>query len=221
MIVLVVIALAVVGCGDQGLFDGVGDRTRTFVEGETTTTVAIPTVAAGAAGEAVVDVSDVGWFNDSKEFQATGTPTEVIAEVWRNRPDVNRFVQSSRAEIAAALPGIGFPELVPEDVRWITSQLVYQPTQGTLDPDTSAAFGLWASEPYQSDAGRVGVLRVGRAPIGSPIGRSELSSIVVPDGLSLGWTEGLLRYELFCSAQISSQLCEEVAMSTVALEEIG
>jgi hypothetical protein len=60
-------ALVVVGCGEAGLLDGVGDRTRSFVEGETTTTVSIPTVAAGTGNEALVGTLDVVWYNDAKD----------------------------------------------------------------------------------------------------------------------------------------------------------
>jgi len=217
MLIVCFVALVVTSCGEAGVFDGVGDRTREFVQGETTTTIPIPSVAAGQEGEAVVDATDVLWYNDQKDPQFSGQPEQVIADVWNGRIENSRFVQASRAEIAQALPTLMFPSVVPEQVRWVTSQLVYKEALGTLDPDTSTAFGLWTTDPYQSDTGRVAVLRVGRAPTDTPIPRSEILSIVVPDGLSLGWTEDAMRYELLCRSEISEDLCREVARSSKPL----
>jgi hypothetical protein len=217
---LVSLVLLLTACGEQGLLDGVGDRTESFVNGSTTTTVALPAVAAGQVGEAVVSARDVLWFNDGKDPQFTGEAIDVVGAVWRGRAGSSRFVQSSRAEIAAALPGIMFPSTVPEQVRWITSQLVYQADQGTLDPDTSAAFGLWSTDPYQSETGRIGVLRVGPAATDAPASRSEIVPTSVPQGLSLAWTEASMRYELFCGSEISDELCYEVAASSVELAEL-
>lgn len=214
------LALVAVSCGEAGLLDGVGERTREFVEGQTTTTIPIPSVAAGQEGEAVVSATDVLWYNDQKSPQYTGTPEQVVGDVWLGRTENSRFVQSSRREIAAALPELTFPSLVPEQVRWITSQLVYEQALGTLDPDTSTAFGMWSSDPYQSDTGRLAVLRVGRAPVDAPFQRSEIVPIVVPDGLSVSWTENTMRYELFCRSQISEDLCLEVAASSEPLSAL-
>ena len=72
-------------------------------------------------------------------------------------------MQAGRFEIAAALPGVEFPRLVPEKVTHISSQLVFDPLTGTLDVGTSAAFGLWTAEPYTVPRieGQLVVLRVG------------------------------------------------------------
>jgi hypothetical protein len=217
---IVLLALVAVGCGEAGPLDGVGDRTRSFVEGETTTTVSIPTVAAGTGNEALVGTLDVVWYNDAKDPQHIGEPDEVISAVWDDRVGNSRFVQSSRAELAAALPSLRFPEFVPEQVRWITSQLVYRESTGLLDPDTSAAFGLWTSDPYQSDTGRIGVLRVGGAAFDTLDRRSKIDLVVVPDGISLGWTESSMQYELFCRSEISEQLCTDVATSVMLMSDL-
>lgn len=214
---LAVLALVAVGCGEAGLLDGVGDRTRSYVQGETTTIVSIPTVAAGTGDEALLGALDVVWFNDAKDPQHTGEPDDVIQAVWADRVGNSRFVQSSRIELAAALPSLRFPEFVPAQVRWITSQLVYREVTGLLDPDTSAAFGFWTSDPYRSDTGRIGVLRVGRAAIDTLDRRSRIDTVVVPDGISLGWTEASMRYELFCRSEISEELCMDVATSAVLM----
>ncbi len=217
---IVLLALVVVGCGEAGLLDGVGDRTRSFVDGETTTTVSIPTVAAGTGSEALVGTLDVVWYNDAKDPQHIGEPDEVISAVWDDRVGNSRFVQSSRAELAAALPSLRFPEFVPEQVRWITSQLVYRESTGLLDPDTSAAFGLWTSDPYQSDTGRIGVLRVGSAAFDTLDRKSKIDLVVVPDGISLGWTESSMQYELFCRSEISEQLCTDVATTVMLMSDL-
>jgi hypothetical protein len=217
---LAAVALFAMGCGDAGLLDGVGDRTRDFVEGETTTTISIPTVAAGIGEEALVGTLDVVWYNDAKDPQHLGEPEDVITAVWDDRIGNSRFVQSSRAELAAALPSLRFPEFVPEQVRWITSQLVYDKSTGSLDTDTSAAFGLWTSDPYQSDTGRIGVIRVGQAPFDALDNRSPINVVVVPDGISLGWTESSMKYELFCRSEISEQLCTDVATSVLPMSDL-
>lgn len=220
MLVVGIVGLLVAACGESGPLDGVGDRTRLFVEGPTTTTLPVESVPVGQPGEAAVGATDVVWYNDGKNPQHLGESAEVIARVWNSRIGNSRFVQSSRAEIADALPVLTFPSLVPDHVRWITSQLVYDDATGTLDPDISAAFGFWASEPYLSDTGRVGVLRVGVAPADTPVTRSEIVSIVVPDGLSLGWTQSDMRYELFCRSEVSQALCIEIAESSTLLVDL-
>ena len=211
-------ALFIAGCGDAGLLDGVGDRTREAVQGATTTTSLVVAVAAGI-DEALVPSAELLWFNDDIVPRYTGPSVEVIESVW-TRQRSSRFVQAARVEIASALPSLAFPDQVPAQIRWITSQLVYNELTGELSSDTSAAFGLWTDEPYQSDTSRLGVLRVGRAPIEARAVRSTISSIEVPDGVSLTWTESGHRYELFCQSRVSEALCFEIALSTVPLLDL-
>jgi hypothetical protein len=217
---LIVLALIAVACGEAGLLDGAGDRTRVYAQGPTTTTLAVPSVPIGAAGESAVASVDVLWFNDQKDPQFRGEPEDVVADVWSGRIGNSRFVQSSRGEIADALPLLMFPALLPDQVLWVTSQLVYDEVSGTLDPDTSAAFGLWTTDPYQSDTGRLGVLRVGRTATDAIRQRSQMISVVVPDGLSLGWTEESMRYELFCRSEVSQELCIEIAESFTTMSDL-
>ena len=212
----VAIAVVVAGCGEAGLLDGVGDRTRSVVVGETTTTLPPITVAAGEVDEALVNATDVLWFNDELGGSAEGDADAVIASVWERQGN-SRFVQSSRREISLAVPALGFPSLVPDQVQWVTSQLVYNQTSGTLDPDTSAAFGMWSAEPYTTNTAQLAVLRVGRAALDIPSARSDLTVVAVPDGVSVGWTESGLRYELFCRTEVSEELCRETAESSVLL----
>jgi hypothetical protein len=215
-IVGLMLSALLVGCGEAGLLDGVGDATRVYVEGDQTTTTTVVPVAAGTGDEGLIGAMDAKWFNDDIPNQITGTSDQVVRGVWE-RELKSRFVQSSRTEISSALPSIMFPDLVPENVQWITSQLVFDEATGILDPDATAAFGLWVADPYQSDAARLGVLRVGRAATDLLPTRSEIVPIIVPDGISLSWTEDGHRYELFCRADISEELCGDVADSAVPL----
>ncbi len=215
-VLLAVGAVVLASCGEAGPLDGVGNRTREIVKGPTTTTSPIVAVAAGSEDEALIAARDVLWFNDDIDPQFTGQPDDVISDVWR-RQLRSRFVQSARREIAAALPTLSFPSLLPEQVQWVTSQLVYNPTTGTLDPDTSAAFGLWMAEPYNSDLDRLAVLRVGRAPTDALAARSPFAVTNLPDGVSLEWTDAGHRYELYCRSEVSEELCTAVAQSMVPL----
>jgi hypothetical protein len=105
-------------------------------------------------------------------------------------------------------------------VQWVTSQLVFDQATGHLDGNTSAAFGLWAVEPYTVTEGQIGVLRVGAAPGDVGAGRSDTVPILVPDGVNLGWTEGGLRYELFCRASIPDAVCEAMTDSFAPLSTL-
>jgi hypothetical protein len=219
-IIIVLASLALAACAESELLDGLGEKTRDLVEASTTTTIQQVEVEVDSGKAVLIGPGDLLWFNDDIDPQFTGSAQDVIRSVWERKLD-SRFVQASRDEIAAAMPSVLFPELVPEDVRWVTSQLVYDDTTGALDPETAAAFGFWTSEPYQSDTTRLGVLRIGFAPIDAGSARSEIVPILVPDGISLGWTEAAYRYELFCRSSVGDDLCIEVAVSTTALFELS
>lgn len=219
IVLLALFGALLAGCGEAGLLDGVGDRTRGYVQGEVAPPTTTASVVAGTGDEGLIGATDVKWFNDDIPNEMTGTAEQVVRGVWQ-RELSSRFVQSSRSEIALALPGMMFPDLVPDTVQWITSQLVYDETTGTLDQDTAAAFGLWTSDPYQSDTARLGVLRVGVAAVDLLPTRSDIVPIIVPDGISLGWTEAGYRYEMFCGSDISEELCFDIANSTTLLSSL-
>ena len=205
------IVLLAASCGEAGPLDGLGSRSQeaVIVPVETTTTIVLD---AGSGDEkTAVAASDVTWYNDVIQRQFEGEPALVINRVWQRKEDDNRFIQASRLEISSALPGIRFPGLIPNDVGWITSQLVYDVSSATLDRDTSAAFGLWAVEPYTVTDGRVAVLRVGEAPEAQAASAFEIIPDVVDDGLSLSWVTGSYRYELFCRVTLGEDLCWQVA----------
>ena len=90
----------------------------------------------------------VEWVNDELGDPQSTLAEEVVAGVWQRSNREDRYLQASRAEIAAALPGLEFPELIPENVAFITSQLIFEPSTGQLSSDTLAAFGFWSVKPY-------------------------------------------------------------------------
>jgi hypothetical protein len=218
--VLLVTALFLAACGDQGLLDGLGDRSREIVYGDTTTTTTIVVDDGESAPLGAIKATDVTWYNDGLgEAAPVPIPSVVIADVWARGDRVNRYIQASRAEIAAALPELEFPALVPDDVGWVTSQLVFDTASATLDAGTSAAFGLWADEPYSVEQGDVAVLRVGVATPSDRENAGEVRHEVVPDGNSLIWVRGSYRYELFCRTSMAEELCKEMADAAAPLAD--
>ena len=212
--------LVLSSCGESGPLDGLGDRSTEFVRiGVEATTTTEARVVFLVANEGLVGSGDLLWTNDDLGGGGLSEPPVVIRGVW-SRQIGSRFVQASRGEIAAAMPTIRFPSLVSEDVNWITSQLVFDPVTGELDGNTSAAFGLWSVEPYTVTEGQLGVLRVGSAPGDVGAGRNDTVPILVPDGVNLGWTEGGLRYEMFCRASIPDAVCEAIIDSFAPLSTL-
>ena len=214
------LAFGLSSCGETGPFEGVGERSAAWVTAATIPTTTAPPVVVEVGDEGLVGSGDLLWVNDDVgPTDPPDDPQAMVSIVW-NRQIGSRFVQASRVEIATALPTMRFPEAVPEDVRWVTSQLVFDPATGLLDADTSAAFGLWIVEPYTAEGGRLGVLRVGVAPDGVGGAKSDIVPIIVPDGLSLGWTEAGLRYELFCQAAVTVEVCNAIAEAFVPLSDL-
>lgn len=215
-------ALAVVlgACGESGPLDGLGDRSSEWVnEGVDATTTTQARIVFQVANQGLVNAGDLLWSNDDLGDVGIVDSGQVVDTVWA-RQIGSRFVQASRFEIANALPTIRFPGLVPEDVQWVTSQLVYDQATGELDGSTAAAFGLWSVEPYTVNEGQLGVLRVGPAPADAGTARSDTVPILVPDGVNLAWTEDGLRYELFCRASITDAVCEAIIESFVPLSTL-
>jgi hypothetical protein len=165
----------------------------------------------------VVKSTDIEWYNDDIEGQRLGDPAYVASAVWQRGNGTDRFIQASRVEIASALPNVTFLELVPAEVGWVTSQLVYDLASGTLDTVISAAFGLWVVEPYSVGDGNIAVLRVGLSGDTATEGQSAITVDPVESGLSLTWNEGQYRYELFCRLSVPADVCEEVAKTSAPL----
>ncbi len=213
--------LLLASCGEEGLLDGLGERSHEYVEGSTTTTLFSDVTVPQTTPPGVVAAGSVNWFNVGIEGEEPSPePAIVLAAVWRRGRDTGRFIQASPREIATALPGIEFPAVVPEQAGWVTSQLVFDAASATLDIDTSAAFGMWAVEPYTEDEARLAVLRVGQAANVAEVG-GGITSSAVEDGLSLQWTDGGFRYELFCVAQIPEDMCWQMVESAQPLDRVA
>lgn len=208
-------------CGDQGLLDGLGERSHEYVEGSTTTTLFSSVTAPVTTQPGVVSASTASWFNVGLDGEESSPESAVVlATVWRRGRDTGRFIQASPYEIWTSLPGIEFPAVIPEEAGWITSQLVFDAASATLDIDTSAAFGLWSSVPYETDEGRLAVLRVGQAANVAEVGGGIIAA-PVEEGMSLQWTDGGFKYELFCVAQIPEDMCWQMVESAVPLESLA
>jgi hypothetical protein len=215
---LIAAALVLASCGDA--LGGVGDLSHRIVygSGSTTTTTA---VVPDSQLLRLKGISDLVWANDGIDADTAGLGRdELITGVW-SRDKANRFVQASRREIAAALPGIEFPQLAPDRVTHVSSQLAFDQLTGILDASTSAAFGLWVGEPYdlpRSD-GQLAVLRVGLKTRDDEVD-GEISSFQVTDGRELAWSDGPYEYQLFCRTGMSEAACFEMAESTIPLSLI-
>ena len=211
---LVGLLLVLAACGDQGLLDGLGDQSRNLVYGSTTVPTTVVTAEGTDTPIGAVGAVGLSWYNDSIAEQNLGDPSFTISHVWARREEGERIVQASRAEIAASLPSLQFPRLLPETATWVTSQLVFDAASATLDVDTSSQFGIWQNQPYTGDEGRIAVLWVGerRGPADDPIRAEE-----VDGGLSLSWSDAVHRYELFCRAAVPAESCWQMAENMTPL----
>lgn len=205
------------GCGDSP-FASIGDRSSGWINEPTVpTTIPRPTTVPS-----VVEVDDLRWANEGIENPSLDDPPAALALVFSRRQG-DRFIQASPAEIAVALPEIGFPGIAPPGARWVSSQLVMN-NDGTIASDPSAAFGIWSDEPYtrSRSVAQMIVLRVASDPEGAAALESEgapscarfaertteqCEIITVADrptwlltgtaGSTLVWYTGPYRYELF------------------------
>lgn len=215
------IALSAAACGD--VLEGVGDLSRDFVHGDTTTTLGTTTIPQPGGGMALVPLSrSVIWVNDQYSA-APGLSAEVaVRRVWARGDGVDPYIQAGRGEVAAALPDVEFPRLIPEKVTHISSQLVFDVQTGTLDVATAAAFGLWTAEPYTvpRTEGQVVVLRVGLRSALPGEGPVEISTFEATDGRELAWSFGDYVYQLFCRRGISEEACFAMADSMTGLDAL-
>ena len=215
-------ALSAAGCGD--VLSGVGDLSRDFIHGGATTVVTTTTVLQPGGGMALAGLTgSMIWVNDQYQVVSGETAEQVVSRVWQRSDGVDPYVQAGRSEIAAALPGIEFPGLVPEKVTHISSQLVFDVQTGTLDVATAAAFGLWTAEPYAVPRieGQVAVLRVGLSSALPSEGPSDISTFQVSDGRELAWSFGDYVYQMFCRRGLSEEACFAIAGSMTSLQVLG
>ncbi len=215
-IALLFLSLLTAACGDAGMLDGLGDRSVQAVHGETSLTTSTTEVEREDTPLGSTRASDLVWYNDGLPGESPSPETAVvIATVWGRGDGVTSVIQASRNEIAVALPGIQFPELVPDSVGWVTSQLVYDVASGTLDPQTVGQFGLWHLEPYSTDGGRTAVMRVRPAISSDIIG--SISSETTSSGMDLSWVTESYHYVLSCPAELAEDHCWTMAESAMPL----
>jgi hypothetical protein len=166
-----------------------------------------------------VRATDLIWFNDAIEGEAVdGQPSFVISTVWGRGDGETSVIQATRNEIAAALPGIQFPELVPDTVGWVTSQLVYDVASALLGQDTAAQFGLWHREPYASDGGRTALIRVRPATSADVIG--PIAPEDSASGLNLSWVAESYHYVVECPADLPEENCWQMAETVMPLAQM-
>jgi hypothetical protein len=214
-LLFLILAAAAPGC--SGALEGVGDLSGRFVHGDETTSTATEDTgpALGLKG-----VTDLIWMNDDLDARDVGSRDALIRAVWERGDKISPFVQASRVEIAAALPGIEFPKLTPQVSRYVTSQLVFDPQTAQLDAASSAAFGLWSVEPYTvpRSESQQSVLRVGLA--GSDEAETapgDIAQFNVEGGRELTWVKEGYVYQLFCRTGIVEEACFAIAESTSPL----
>ncbi len=209
-------ALLVASCGDA--LGGVGDLSHRVVYGDQTTTT---TSVAPSETQALrlKGITDLVWLNDDLDQITAGMERDlVITTVWQRGDQIDPFVQASRAEIATALPGVEFPQLTPEAVTHVSSQLLFDQLTGILAASTTAAFGFWVGEPYDlpRNEGQLAVLRVGMKTLDDDAD-GEVFSFQVTDGRELAWTDGDYVYQLFCRTGVGEEACFQIAGSTIPL----
>ncbi|MDX1690423.1 MAG: hypothetical protein R3290_05320 [Acidimicrobiia bacterium] len=211
---LALLAVLATACGDA--LRGVGDLSRDFVYAGVSSTTTT-TVAEGPQLN-LQGITGATWVNDGLDAGVGLEPEQLIANVWNRGTQSSEFVQASRREIAAALPGIEFPRLTPAGVTHVSSQLVFDLQTATLAPSTAAAFGLWVGAPYElpRNEAQLAVLRVGLDEFDDlPVG--EIFSVRVAGGRELSWVKGDYVYQLFCRTGVTEESCFAIAESTTPL----
>jgi hypothetical protein len=211
---LIVVAAAALTAACSDPLGGVGDLSRRVVHGGETSTTST-TAPPADPGIALEGVEEAVWINDDLDAGVGLIGRDaLITAVWSRGTAASSYIQASRREIAAALPGIRFPRLIPSGVGWISSQLVYDPQSATLDPAAAAAFGMWSEVPYSAprNEAQLAVLRVGFDSFGD-IEEGDISSFRVAEGRELSWAQGGFVYQLFCRTGVTEASCFAMAES--------
>ena len=239
-----IVALVLLGaCGADPLAT-VGERASDWIGAPTVLTTESTTVH----GPSLAAVAREDWYNSDLAPVAGTTAAEIISAVYARANPSEAFVQATPTEIALALPGVVFPSLLPPEVRYITSQLVYDLSRVTLASDQVAAFGLWTVEPYtrSRSVGQQGVLTVvpdaeGLAALASGTADTSCSRFIDreadcsvlevgdrpgweltdPLGTTLIWYGEAYRYELFLRQGVNSALAVDMAESARPLASLA
>ncbi len=223
LVAILALAIAVAACGD--MLDGVGDLSRGIVQGDE---IATTTTVPGQLDLRLNPITAALWINDEIGSVTAGLEVDdLLLAVWLRGQQPGQVtqsvgdqsVQASRREIAEMLPGVEFPQLAPEGVSHVSSQLVYDLQTASLGVGTAAAFGLWVGEPYtaaRSEA-QLAVLRVGLKTFDDGSPDNEVLSFSVDGGRELSWVDGRYVYQLFCRTGVLAETCAAMADSTIPL----
>ncbi len=235
-------ALLLAACGTSPL-ESIGLRSSEWIN-EPTVPTTVPVITTTPT---IVDAGQLQWANDDIENENLDDPDALLAEVFSRR-EGDRFIQASRFEIAAALPGISFPAEAPNGAEWVSSQLVFD-NDGSLADDPSAAFGIWSAEPYSRSrsVAQMVVIRVVTdqqgaeevAEAGSGVSCARFSDrdtescevTMVDDrptwilgssgGTTLIWFDNPYRYEMFGRNFVSVSILQDMIATTVTLDSIA
>lgn len=228
-------------CGDMPL-QAIGERSSHWINEPEVVTTTLPP----ATVPRFVDSNTLMWANDDIVNPNLGDTDALISTVFERRAG-DRFIQASRDEIVAALPGVEFPGVAPYGARWVSSQLVIE-NNGTLSREPSAAFGIWSAEPYtrSRSVAQMVVLRVAIDPetaaevaetgedvtcarfaeratniceIANLDGR-QVWKLVATGGTTLIWFSGDYRYELVGKDFIPADDLGEMARTTLPLADL-
>lgn len=241
MWLLAAIVPLVSACGDMPL-QAIGERSSHWINEPEVVTTTLPPATAPR----FVDVAELSWSNDEIVNPNIDDRDALIATVFGRRAG-DRFIQASKQEIIAALPGVEFPGVAPFGAEWVSSQLVIE-NNGALSRDPSAAFGIWSAEPYtrSRSVAQMIVLRVAIDPetaaevaeTGEDVtcarfadratniceivnldGR-QIWKLVATAGTTLIWFSGDYRYELLGKDFVSPDDLGEMARSSVPLADL-
>lgn len=239
---LLFVAVLFTGCGEAPL-GAVGRRSSDWINAPEVVTTTAPPVFVPIA----VDIDKLLWSNDEIVSESLTDPASVVAQVF-DRREGDRFIQASRAEIAAALPDVRFPANAPYGAQWVSSQLVVE-NNGLLSTDPSAAFGIWSAEPYTRSrsvaqmvvltisSDRDTVAEVAESDPDASCARfaddtTELCDIVeIGDrpvwrligrpGTTMIWFDGAYIYELFARTFVSLDALNAMVGESVPLSEVS
>lgn len=244
---LLAVGALLAACGDGAFLREEGPGARWVSEASAPPRPTSTTTTSTVPPPPIVPASGLGWWNDMLALlgdEEAVAPERAIAEVWAGGSGTDRFVQVAVDDLLLALPGLGFPGMVPDDARWVTSQLVFSPSTGRLAPDQVAAFGLWVVEPYTEPRaqGQRAVLGVAyddvdraalaldpengcawfraRDVIECEVGPSDLGPswwVDTFEGPTLVWLDGVYRYDLRVRG-LDRSVSEAMARSMVPLD---
>jgi len=241
VVVSSLIAVVLVACGESPL-ESIGLRSSEWINEPTVpTTIPVDTTVPRS-----VPAEALQWSNDVIVNESMGDLNAMLSEVF-DRREGDRFIQSSPAEIAMALPDVAFPDRAPTGAEWVSSQLVFE-NDGTLSNEPSAAFGIWSAEPYtrsrsvaqmivmrvSNDLEAANELATGAAEATCArfadrssddceiitIGTRETWLLGESGGSTLIWYEGPYRYEMFGRSYVPSRVLQEMSGAMVPLSTL-